>query len=105
MHISLSNALNKLEQSGNLFTNVFSHGSLEVELYKPENIDLQQPHTRDELYIVISGNGEFYCDGQTINYGAGDFLFVPAGKEHRFNNFSNDFITWVLFYGPEGGEK
>jgi len=31
-------------------------------------------------------------------------LFVPAGVEHRFENFSDDFATWVIFYGPEGGE-
>jgi hypothetical protein len=31
-------------------------------------------------------------------------LFVPAGIEHRFYDFSDDFCTWVMFYGPEGGE-
>ena len=35
----------------------------------------------------------------------GDFLFVPAGIEHRFESFTNDFATWVIFYGPVGGEK
>jgi hypothetical protein len=33
-----------------------------------------------------------------------DFLFVAAGDEHRFVEFTEDFSTWVLFYGPEGGE-
>ena len=22
----------------------------------------------------------------------------------RFENFSDDFVTWVVFYGPPGGE-
>lgn len=35
---------------------------------------------------------------------AGDVLFVAAGVEHRFSNFSEDFVTWVFFYGPQGGE-
>lgn len=35
----------------------------------------------------------------------GDVLFAPAGIEHRFENFSDDFVTWVIFYGPVGGEK
>jgi mannose-6-phosphate isomerase-like protein (cupin superfamily) len=34
----------------------------------------------------------------------GDILFVPAGSVHRFINFTADFATWVIFYGPEGGE-
>jgi hypothetical protein len=24
---------------------------------------------------------------------------------HRFEEFSDDLIVWVIFYGPEGGEK
>jgi hypothetical protein len=24
---------------------------------------------------------------------------------HRFENFTDDFGTWVIFYGPEGGER
>ena len=35
---------------------------------------------------------------------AGEALFVPAGVEHRFEDFTPDFATWVFFYGPEGGE-
>jgi hypothetical protein len=31
-------------------------------------------------------------------------VFVAAGEHHRFVNFSGDFSTWVVFYGPEGGE-
>ena len=35
---------------------------------------------------------------------AGDLVFAPAHAEHRFEDISADFATWVLFYGPEGGE-
>ncbi len=34
----------------------------------------------------------------------GNVLFVPAGMEHRFENFRDDLAVWVFFYGPEGGE-
>jgi uncharacterized RmlC-like cupin family protein len=36
---------------------------------------------------------------------AGSFIFVPAGRIHRFENFSSDLTVWVVFYGPEGGEE
>lgn len=35
----------------------------------------------------------------------GDALFVPAGTEHRFEATSPDFGAWMIFYGPEGGER
>ncbi|MEO8164540.1 MAG: cupin domain-containing protein, partial [Betaproteobacteria bacterium] len=34
-----------------------------------------------------------------------DMLFVPAGVPHRFEMFTDDFCVWVMFYGPEGGER
>lgn len=83
----------------------FERGQLQVELYIPENEDLQQPHTRDEAYVVIEGSGRFQMGGQIVPFGPGDFLFVPAGMEHRFLDFGARMVTWVIFYGPEGGEQ
>jgi hypothetical protein len=31
-------------------------------------------------------------------------FFTPAGWVHRFEDFSDDFATWVVFWGPKGGE-
>lgn len=90
--------------AGERFARVFAHGSLEVELYAPERIDPQNPHTRDEVYIVVSGSGMYYIDGDRVPFGPGDFLFVTAGVSHRFEDFTDDLKVWVLFYGPEGGE-
>lgn len=104
MQISEKEALEKLSNSKQLFLELFSHGTLSVEVYKPILKDLQQPHEKDEVYLVISGKGDFYCNGKTIKFQKGDFLFVPAGTEHRFENFSDDFSTWVIFYGVKGGE-
>jgi mannose-6-phosphate isomerase-like protein (cupin superfamily) len=38
-------------------------------------------------------------------FGPGDLLFVRAGVEHRFEEFSDDLAVWVSFYGPDGGEQ
>jgi mannose-6-phosphate isomerase-like protein (cupin superfamily) len=103
--ISLNDAAELLKNSGNDFIELFGHGSLSVELFKPKKVDTQQPHIRDEIYVIISGSGRFFCDGKTFNFKKGDFLFVPAGVKHRFENFTDDFMTWVMFFGPEGGEK
>jgi mannose-6-phosphate isomerase-like protein (cupin superfamily) len=105
MHITATEALVKLAETNKRFAEVFAHGTLSAEIYKPVEKDEQQPHDRDEMYVIISGDGDFYLSGTTIRFGPGDFLFVPAGAEHRFENFGEDFATWVFFYGPVGGEK
>ena len=104
-HISVSEALNMLGHIDSPFLKLFAHGSLEVEIYKPIKVDLQTPHSRDEVYVIAEGNAEFIHSDQSRKVAKGDFLFVPAGDEHRFVDFSEDFCTWVLFYGPEGGER
>ena len=83
---------------------VFEHGTLQVKLYAPRGTDAQQPHTRDEAYVVARGTGWFVNDGHRHPFAANDVLFVKAGAVHRFEDFSADILVWVFFYGPEGGE-
>ncbi|MGI8737432.1 MAG: cupin domain-containing protein [Candidatus Eremiobacter antarcticus] len=83
---------------------MFSHGTMEVKYYRPEFVDRQTPHSQDEVYVVIAGLGIFECDGERVPFEPGAVLFAAAGAEHRFTEFSEDFSTWVVFYGPEGGE-
>ena len=78
---------------------------MSVEIYKPRHTDKQTPHLQDEIYVIISGSGEFSNAGVSPPFSPGDILFVPAGVEHRFENFTDDFAAWVIFYGPNGGEK
>ena len=89
---------------GERFARVLGHGSMEVEVYAPRGTDPQTPHTRDELYVVVSGTGGFVNGSERHPFGPGDVLFVPAGVEHRFEDFTDDLVVWVVFYGPEGGE-
>jgi mannose-6-phosphate isomerase-like protein (cupin superfamily) len=103
--VTLEAAVEKLQKETDLpFTVMLRHGSMTVEYYAPVEADKQTPHLQDELYVIASGNSMFYRDGERTICKAGDVLFVPAGMEHRFENFSSDFATWVIFYGPSGGE-
>ncbi len=83
---------------------LFHHGSMEVRYYAPKGRDDQTPHDQDEVYFIASGTGSFVREGERVAFGPGDMLFVAAGEEHRFEDFSADFGTWVVFYGPKGGE-
>lgn len=90
-------------EPGRLSARIFAHGSLELRWYAPRGRDLQTPHAQDEVYAVVSGRGVFVCEGTRASFGPGDLLFAPAGSVHCFEDFSEDFATWVIFYGPEGG--
>ena len=79
---------------------LLEHGTMEIGYYVPGDTDDQQPHEQDEVYIVQSGNGTFVAADRRHDFEPGEALFVPAGVEHRFE----DFAAWVIFYGPVGGE-
>ena len=83
---------------------LLEHGTLELGYYKPESVDPQNPHDRDEVYIIQSGSGYFVVEDERQPFSPGDALFVPAFIVHRFEDFSDDFAAWVIFYGPTGGE-
>lgn len=90
---------------GERFVEVFSHRSLSVEMYAPRGTDPQQPHERDEVYVVQRGSGWFLNGSHRHPFDTGDVLFVPAGTTHRFEDFTDDLAVWVFFYGPPGGES
>jgi mannose-6-phosphate isomerase-like protein (cupin superfamily) len=87
------------------YNTLFTHGSAEALVYAPRGSDNQEIHDKDEFYVVIKGGGKFFNGGKTQSFGPGDIIFVAAGVEHRFVDFSNDLAVWVLLYGPIGGEK
>lgn len=82
----------------------FDHGTMSLGFYAPVGSDPQQPHERDEIYIVQAGTSKFLLGDEMLSLSAGDAVFVPAGVPHHFEEFSTDFGTWVIFWGPEGGE-
>lgn len=86
---------------GNLAVPVFTRRDLSVELYAPKDEDRQKPHSRDEVYVVARGIATFFDGEGRRRVEPGAFIFVEAGRVHRFEQFSDDFAVWVIFYGPE----
>ena len=87
------------------FTTPVERGNLQVEFYRPVKVDLQQPHYRDECYVVTECGGKFEMGDEIVPFAEGDFLFVAAGVPHRFADFGDSMTCWVIFCGHEGGER
>lgn len=87
------------------FATLLERHDVRLVLWAPQDPDSQKPHDQDEIYIISCGSGSFRCDGQLVEYRAGDVLFVPAGADHCFERFSADCRTWVIFFGPKRGRS
>ena len=77
---------------------------MSLEVFAPRGQDRQHPHAQDELYFVQRGTAHLLIGAQRYDCAGGDAFFVAAGVEHRFGDFSDDLVTWVVFYGADGGE-
>jgi mannose-6-phosphate isomerase-like protein (cupin superfamily) len=83
---------------------VLKRGTLDVKLSVPVPPNVQTPHEQDEIYFIVSGRGVLVHEGKRDAFTAGDLLFVAAGIEHHYEDFSDDLALWRVFYGERGGE-
>ena len=74
---------------------------LSVGLYALEAgaVDRQQPHTEDEIYIVVEGRSRFTAGDDARDVGPGDTIFVAAGVPHRFHDIT-DALRLIVVFGP-----
>ena len=104
--MTLAAALEAVRESDDgVYGVLLERGSLQIGYYRPVGVDPQQPHDKDEVYIIQSGTGCFVLGSHRQPFSPGEALFVPAGVVHRFEDFSEDLAAWVIFYGPAGGEE
>jgi mannose-6-phosphate isomerase-like protein (cupin superfamily) len=94
--------------SGAHAVSVLQHGTLDVKLalgrFAPRPPGEETSHTQDEVYVVVRGRGVLRHEGRGERFEAGDLLFVAAGTDHRFEDFTEDLAVWAVFYGPPGGD-
>ena len=76
----------------------FNKGRVSLVFFAPSGADYQTFHDEDEFYFIVKGNGEIVIGDERFEFAVGDAFFVAAKVEHRFENFSNDFATWAVFF-------
>ena len=98
--IRLEKVIADLDATNEYFLNVFKSKGLEVgilRLRKGET-DTQEPHSVDEVYFVIEGNGHLEIEDQIKSVNPADFIFVPANVHHRFVVGNKDLVV-IYFFG------
>jgi mannose-6-phosphate isomerase-like protein (cupin superfamily) len=61
--------------------------------------DPQGPHTRDEVYYVLSGRAALQVAEERQAAGPGAVVYVAAGVDHRFHDITEDLRVLVVFTG------
>ena len=99
----LFHLLDQRNQSGQDYLEFLRVPSLSAGLYMlaAGAVDMQEPHTEDEIYYVISGRGFIQVDQESRPVEAGSLVYVKALVEHRFHTIIEDLRVLVIFAPAE----
>ena len=100
--IGIRKVQQRLERGNGGYEVVHRSPGLELGVYvlvAPEP-DRQQPHDRDEVYVVLNGRGTLEVEGETRVLHEGDAAFVPAGADHRFTGYEG--LSVLVVFAGEG---
>ncbi|WP_457555484.1 cupin domain-containing protein [Candidatus Pyrohabitans sp.] len=53
----------------------------------------------DSIYI-LKGRGKAYVNGEWVDIGAGDYIFVPPGEEHGVENTGDEELILLATHAP-----
>lgn len=61
-------------------------------------------HDADETFVMLSGECEFWLEGETFHRGPGATVFVPRGREHTFRVVGPQPSRHLVILTPGGFE-
>jgi len=104
--ITIADALRRQQATGDPWHELLSVPDLSAGIYvlAAGAVDRQQPHTEDEVYVVLAGRARFTSGGETRDVRPGDTLFVPAREPHRFHDIAEE-LRLVVVFGPAEGSR
>lgn len=61
-------------------------------------------HDADETFVLLTGDAEFWLEGEGFTRGPGQTVFVPRGKKHTFRVISDVASRHLVILTPGGFE-
>src|SRR5262245_59186484 len=98
--VGLDKVIADLDNTGNYFLDVFNNKGVDLgilRLRKGEK-DIQLPHSVNEVYFIVEGNGFIEMEGKLKPVKKADFIFVSANVQHRFIVDDEDLV--VIYFFP-----
>lgn len=59
----------------------------------------------DEIFVVLSGEVEFWMEGESFIRGAGETAFIPRGAEHTYRVVSDHASRKITILTPGGFDR
>jgi len=97
----LDSVLLTLDKKGDssYFLDFIHNSSFEVGVLRlnPGQKDTQGPHSEDELYFVVEGNGYINIVEKNLKIKKGSCIFVPSKTVHYFHGNKERLVVLYVF--------
>lgn len=100
----LAQLLTERQALGRPYLEFLRVSSLSVGIYSlpAGGQDLQQPHTEDEVYLVINGRAQIRVGAEDRPVAPGSVVFVAARVPHHFHSIT-EALDLLVFFAPAEG--
>lgn len=97
--IDIRDLISKMDLDSSGFVNFFELEHLQAGILrlKPGEEDTQQPHSSDEVYLVLEGNGFIEIGKKVYSLRKDLFIFVPAEVKHQFYGNTKEILVVYFF--------
>ena len=87
-----------------LYSEFLTTQNLSVGIYElpSGDNDPQQPHTEDEVYLVLKGKGKIRVSEEARDVAPGSVVYVSAGLDHKFFDIIQTLTILVIFSPARG---
>jgi len=103
LDFDLSTYLEKINKGNSYFHTFINRDSLAagVLVLQPGEEDTQTPHSSDEVYYVIEGNGFLKIKNKNYKVSKDKLFFVAKDVEHYFYGNTKELKVLYFFGGPD----
>ena len=95
--------IKKIKKSNSYFHTFLDNESLAAGILslKPGEEDTQEPHSSDEIYYVLEGNGYLKINKKDYKISPGMAYYVPKNVKHYFFGNTKQLVVLYFFGGPD----
>jgi len=95
--------IKKIKKGNSYFHTFLDNESLAAGVLslKPGEEDTQEPHTSDEIYYILEGNGYLKINKKDYKISPRMTYYVPKNVEHYFFGNTKQLVVLYFFGGPD----
>ena len=99
--IEIRKLYSKMHLDNSDFLTFFDLDHLQVGILRlrPGEIDTQEPHSKDEVYFVLEGDGFIEIGNKSYEIKKDLFIYVPSEVKHRFHGNTQEILVLYFFSG------